>query len=455
MKSILLIDNDLDNKRLIGNYLSKKDYDVETVEDSKSALKNVVEKNFGLIISNLDVEKKDKLFFLKDLIEKVKDTPVIAMCENNNPEFAVDLIKNGAEDILLKPLNHEDLKQKVSEVISAKEEKVEADFIRGKSPVMNDLYSYIKKVAETDVSILLQGETGVGKEVIARHIHNLSDRHNKPFVAVDCGAIPTELADSEFFGHVKGAFTGAIKDKMGAFEEANGGTLFLDEIGNLQYNLQIKLLRALQERIITRVGAFNEIKVDIRVISATNEDIFTLIDENNFREDLFHRINEFRLNVPPLRSRVEDIKVLSDYFFNKFNKRFNKKTEGFDKDAFEIIQQYSWPGNIRELSNVIKRAVLLSETNFIDKKSLPKEIFDTNTKTDNIEETRKKIIKSEIKQGQSLKDISSEAEKYAIDFALEFSNDNKSEAAKILKIDRKTLYNKIDDLDLNDEGEDE
>jgi two-component system, NtrC family, response regulator HydG len=357
---------------------------------------------------------------------------------------AVKAIKNGASDYISKPFNPDEVllvianALKTSETISPKKttpkpngitQKLEKDFVLGISPASKKLKEYIDLVSPTTMSVLIVGESGTGKEVIAKTIHQKSAQKNNPFIAVDCGAIPKELAASEFFGHVKGSFTGAVVDKIGYFEAANGGTLFLDEIGNLSYENQIQLLRALQERKIKPVGSNKEIEVDIRIITATNEDLREAVKNGNFREDLYHRINEFSIQSPSLVDRAEDLMVFSDYFLEKANAQLNKNCIGFSDEVIAVFLRYNWPGNLRELQNTIKRATLLSSGSFIEKKALPAEFFMEENKKNN--------------------DFSlSVNERNAIIEALDQTKNNKSEAARLLKINRKTLYNKLSFYDI-------
>jgi two-component system response regulator HydG len=297
-------------------------------------------------------------------------------------------------------------------------------FVSGISEASKKLAEYIQLVSPTNMSVLIIGESGTGKEVIAKSIHQKSSRRDNNFIAVDCGAIPKELAASEFFGHVKGSFTGAIGDKVGYFQAASGGTIFLDEIGNLSYENQIQLLRALQERKIKPVGSNKEIDVDIRIVTATNEDLREAVKNGDFREDLYHRINEFSIHSPSLVEREEDLMIFSDFFLEKANQELNKEVIGFSPEVVTIFQNYGWPGNLRELQNSIKRATLLSQGDFIEKSALPVEFFQNSLKEVN--------------------DFSlSENEKEVILEALNQTKNNRSEAARLLKINRKTLYNKL------------
>lgn len=301
----------------------------------------------------------------------------------------------------------------------------ESDFIEGKSDPAKQLYSYVGLVAPTNMSVLINGASGTGKEYVAHRIHHSSKRADKPFIAIDCSSIPKELAASEFFGHIKGSFTGALSDKTGAFVAANGGTIFLDEIGNLSYDIQIQLLRALQERRIRPIGSTKEIEVDIRLISATNENLEEVIAKGNFREDLYHRINEFTLHIPSLKERREDILLFANFFLDLSNKELGKELIGFDPETTKALLAYSWPGNIRQMKNLIKRATLLAQGRFITLNEMGSEIVTSPKETVEL----------------LLHNTQSEMEQ--IKAALQQAGYNKSKAAKLLGIDRKTLYNKL------------
>jgi two-component system response regulator HydG len=371
------------------------------------------------------------------------NVPVILMTGYSDVSTAVKAIKNGAADYISKPFNPEEvllvitgalqISNKIVSTSKNKKQEVKKttdEFVKGISQASQKLAEYIQLVSPTNMSVLIIGESGTGKEVIAKSIHENSSRKNTNFIAVDCGSIPKELAASEFFGHLKGSFTGAIQDKIGFFEAANGGTIFLDEIGNLSYENQIQLLRALQERKIKPVGSNKEIDVDIRIITATNEDLREAVKKGDFREDLYHRINEFSIHSPSLVERNEDLMLFSAFFLEKSNQELNKNVIGFSSEVMTIFQNYRWPGNLRELQNCIKRATLLSQGDFIEKATLPVEFFQNEPTTTN--------------------DFSlSENEKDTILEALNKTNNNKTEAAKLLKINRKTLYNKLKLYDIN------
>jgi two-component system response regulator HydG len=319
----------------------------------------------------------------------------------------------------------------------------------GNSPIAEKLENHIKLVAPTDFSILVLGETGTGKEFISKRIHEFSSRSSGPFIAIDCGALPKELAGSELFGHVKGAFTGALDNKIGHFERANGGTIFLDEIGNLSYEVQIQLLRAIQERTIRKIGGSKEQDIDVRIIAATNENLIQQSGNGQFREDLYHRLNEFTLQAIPLRDRMGDLENFSTQFLEESNHRLNKHIKGFTSEVWEIFLGYDWPGNLRELKNIIKRSVLLCNETLISKESLPQEL-----------QNPENLIASQIKSNPYLDDSSVptatnykrqwvEQEKELIQKVLNDTKFNKSKAARILKMDRKTLYSKLEKYGLS------
>jgi two-component system response regulator HydG len=441
MPKILLIEDDISFCKLLERFLVKKAYDVTIAFSAEEARLAIKKESFDLILTDLRLPDSDGIGLMTEFKNSNPNIPVILMTGYSDVNTAVKAIKNGAADYISKPFNPDEVLlvitnalQSENTEIPSKEKKVvkkqvansENEFVKGISVASKKLLDHIQLVSPTDMSVLIIGESGTGKEIIAKSIHQQSTRKNNNFIAVDCGAIPKELAASEFFGHLKGSFTGAISDKMGYFEAANGGTLFLDEIGNLSYENQIQLLRALQERKIKPVGSNKEINVDIRIITATNEDLREAVKNGDFREDLYHRINEFSIQSPSLKDREEDLMVFADYFLEKANQQLNKEIIGFSPEVVDIFQKYNWPGNLRELQNCIKRATLLSRGDFIESDVLPAEFF--------------QVQKQSTNNGSfSL----SENEKEAIIHALSKAQNNKSEAAKLLKITRKTLYNKL------------
>ena len=465
-RRILIIDDDLDMCTLLSKFLSKKGYDAEAAHSASKGIAKVSEGFFDIVLCDFRLGDKDG----KDVLLKIKDlspeTIVIIITGYSDIKTAVDVIKLGAFDYITKPLVPDEVisviekalaqpaddhvtpsvstpaaKNKKSYVVSANKE-----FLVGQDGETAQLYKQIEIVASTNYSIILYGESGTGKEVIAKTIHEYSNRRNNPFVAMDCGTLSKELAGSELFGHVKGAFTGAIVDKEGHFELANGGTLFLDEVTNLSYEIQAALLRVIQERKFKRVGGTKEMDVDVRIIVASNENLQDAYRKGKFREDLYHRFNEFSINLPPLRNRKVDIPLFADFFLDKTNKELNKSIEGYEDDVQEMFINYTWPGNLREFRNVVRRAVLLTPSGKISAKVLPWEITNSYThphssphKNDN----NNSLEENSIPKDLDLKDAAAKAEYDTIMNVLKDVNFNKTKAAEILKIDRKTLYNKI------------
>ncbi len=434
MYRILIIEDDVAFCNLLEKFLVKNSYLVTTSFSGKDAKQKILKEQFDLIITDLRLPDYSGIDLLLEFKKNYAKIPVLLMTGYSDVSTAVKALKNGAADYISKPFNPEEVLLVIKNALENSQEKnltttsknnqnTETEYVLGISKVSKKLLEHIELVSPTDISVLIIGESGTGKEVIAKKIHQKSSRKNNSFIAVDCGAIPKELATSEFFGHQKGSFTGAINDKIGYFEAANGGTLFLDEIGNLSYENQIQLLRALQERKVKPIGSNKEVDVDVRIITATNEDLQESIRKGNFREDLFHRINEFSIVSPALRDRNEDLMLFAHFFLEKANQQLNKNIIGFSKEVIGIIQHYAWRGNLRELQNCIKRATLLTQGSWIEKSVLPNEIIENRT---------------------DFTDLSlMENEKNAIISALNKTDNNKSEASKLLKITRKTLYNKL------------
>ncbi len=437
--SILIIDDDPYIITLLDNYFKREGYKTYTAYNGKPALKLLSSEHIDVVLCDIRLPDIEGTELLKHIRQLTPETVVIMMTAYAEIRAAVDSIKAGAFEYVTKPILPDEISDIVRRAANKKIGKgtqADDDFITGDSSKMLEVIEQAKLVAPTDMSVLIQGETGSGKEYIARLIHNNSTRKAKKFVAIDCGAIPRELASSEMFGHIKGAFTGAISDKSGYFEQANGGTIFLDEIGNLTYETQVKLLRAIQQKVITRVGDSKEIKVDVRIISATNSDMLKALGDGHFREDLYHRINEFKIELPPLRNRGNDIITFANHFLAEANQNLNKNVKGFDDKVINAFLNYTWHGNLREMRNVIKRSVLVTRTDYVTISALPEEL-----KLKYSQETEHKIPTD---NSLNLKNASDVAEKYVVEKALKEANFNKSLAAKILKIDRKTLYNKIE-----------
>ena len=433
MKHILIVEDDTTFAVMLQTWLSKKKFSVASVSGIAAAKKTLIESSVDLVLCDLRLPDGDGIDLLEWVSNRNVNVPLIVMTSYAAIPSAVQAMKLGARDYISKPVNPEDLLQKINEVFNAcvktgkqipVSESVpeETNYLEGQSEAARQLYTYVKLVAPTSMSVLINGASGTGKEYVAKRIHQLSKRSEKPFVAIDCGAIPKELAASEFFGHKKGSFTGAIEDKVGAFIEADGGTIFLDEIGNLSYDVQVQLLRVLQERRVKPIGTTTEVKVDVRLIAATNEDLKAAIKSGAFREDLYHRINEFTIYMPHLCERGEDIPLFANFFLDQANRELEKPVPGFLPEAMERISQYTWPGNLREMRNTVMRAALLAQGNPIRVEHLG---IDMNIdKPINI-----------------LHDPDSERTK--IVSALQKCSGNKSKAAAMIGIERKTLYNKL------------
>jgi two-component system response regulator HydG len=441
MKKILIIDDDKNNCELLAGYLEKNGYQTAYSLFGKTGIERVTSENFDIVLSRFRLPDSDGLEILKKIKEIKPTLPVIIMTAYAEVRMAVKMIKSGAFDYVTMPIHQEEILRSIERATAKKKKKENSstfgkEFITGQSKVIHKVLNHVNVVAPTEITVLIEGETGSGKEYIARAIHYKSKRKKKPFIAVDCGAIPKELANSELFGHVKGAFTGAVKEKKGFFEEAKGGTLFLDEIGNLPHANQVKLLRALQERVINRVGDNRDIKVDVRLIVATNDDLMEQMENNEFREDLYHRINGFKISLPALRQRGEDILEFTDYFISKANDSFQRNVTALDDEVKELFLNYEWHGNIRELQNVVNRAVLLTKGQTINADVLPPEIIGS---------MKKQTVNATINEFDTydLKEVTEITEKQVIQDALEKAKFNKSKAAQMLNIDRKTLYKKI------------
>ncbi len=433
MLSILIVEDDITFSLMLTTWLGKKGFVVRSSSSVSDAKRRLGEEVFDLVISDLRLPDSDGIDLLKWLKSTHPSLPLIMMTSYAEIQTAVQAMKLGAADYIAKPLNPDELLGKIKELVRV-EEKAPARapvpsapdlYIEGQSQAARQLYEHVRLVAPTDMSVLVTGASGTGKEYIARRIHEQSNRSKAPFVAVDCGAIPKELAASEFFGHVKGSFTGAIENKTGAFVAAQGGTIFLDEIGNLTYEVQVQLLRALQERKVKPIGSNQEIAINVRLISATNENLRQAIEKGDFREDLYHRINEFTIRIPDLKERKEDLLLFANHFLDLANSELQKDIIGFDNDTMQLFQSYSWPGNLRQMKNVIKYAPLLAPGRYITRKELPEELTEnlpshTNIQLKNVEHERDLIRK-----------------------ALQECGNNKTRAAQLLGIDRKTLYNKL------------
>jgi two-component system response regulator HydG len=430
---------------MLKTFLVKKGYDVAEAFSVSEALKIFRTDTYDIVLADYRLPDGSGLDILKETKSIRPETGIIIMTGYADIRMAVQTVKMGAFDYVAKPINPDEILLTIQNLLDHKSPadspvrntsiRDDKQYIQGVSDNAHEVKGFVNLVAPTNLSVIIQGDSGTGKEYVARRIHSESQRSNKPFVAVDCGALSKDLALSEFFGHIKGSFTGAISDKIGQFEQANGGTIFLDEIGNLSYEVQINLLRAIQERKIKPIGSNREIRVDVRIIVASNEDLLEAVKRNQFREDLYHRLNEFSINVAPLSDRLRDLPIYANHFLRQANKELNKSVTGFNDDVLEIFNFYSWPGNIRELRNVIRRAVLVEQGTTISIKSLPPEIISSRNNRLNATLTNS--------QPENLKDLKEMAERELILTTLEKVRYNKSKAATILNIDRKTLYNKM------------
>lgn len=451
MKNILIIDDDPEICLLLSKYLQKKGFETIQFNAGKEAELWLKQNGCDLILCDFKLPDYNGL----EMIEKIKilrpQVPIILITGYSDVRTAVEALKKGAFEYVTKPLYPDEILVSIQEALQhgtqpkaerttqRKTQKTpKRTFIKGESPSSRAVQKHIELIAPTDMSVIITGETGTGKEYAARAIHEQSKRAGQPFVALDCGAIPKELAGSELFGHVKGAFTGALKDKKGCFEIANGGTLFLDEIGNLTYENQVKLLRVLQERSVKPIGSNQQKEVDVRILVATNEDLKKAVRKGDFREDIYHRLNEFKIELSPLRERLDDITIFTEHFIQKANLELEKEVKALSNGAWEKLKTHSWPGNLRELKNVIKRAVLLAEAETIEVAHLPQ---DLSFSTDQEDETIQLLIEQD--RVYSLKKVTEVAEKQAIQNALKFTNNNRTKTAELLQVDRKTLYNKL------------
>lgn len=463
-KRVLIIDDDMDMCTLLSRFLTRSGYETDVAYSGQKGIAKFEEEAFDVVLCDYRLGNMDGKEVLL-AVKKIKpDTIVLIITGYSDIKIAIDVIKQGAFDYITKPLIPDEVLSVLNKALSQSDgepaktntakgkagqsKTPKQDFLVGEAPATKDLYRQIEIVAPTNYSIILYGESGTGKEVIAKTIHQLSSRKDKPFVAMDCGTLSKELAGSELFGHVKGAFTGALADKEGHFELANGGTLFLDEVGNLSIDIQAALLRVIQERKFKRVGGNKEMDVDVRIIVASNENLQEAYQKGKFREDLYHRFNEFSINLPPLRNRKPDIAAFADFFLQKTNEELGKNVTGFEPHVIEMFLNYSWPGNLREFRNVVRRAVLLTQGDQITEKTLPWEITNVNPLTATPEPAQKEQAAATtttitIKKDIGLKGAASKAEYETIMSVLKEVKFNKKKAAEVLNIDRKTLYNKL------------
>jgi len=460
-KQILIVEDERDMQFILANILKEKGYETIVTEDGQKALKEVKKGSVNLVLLDLRLPGMDGMEVLEKIKEIDKDLSVIMLTASGDIRDSVRAMKLGATDYLTKPFETEELVLTIKKALKTQylsreverlrnrlREKTATEEFMGVSSQIKQILKQVDIIAPTNMTVIIQGGSGTGKELIANMIHQKSPRKDKPFIVIDSGAIPETLVESELFGYEKGAFSGADAQKEGTFEQAHEGTLFLDEIANLPIGAQAKLLRAIQERRIQHLGGKKDIRVDVRIIAATNTNLFESVKTGKFRDDLFHRLNEFVISLPSLRERREDIPVLAKYFLNEANHELNKKIKGFSAEAMKSLLNYRWPGNVRELKNVIKRVVLLVDSPYIK----PTDLVLLNDTAS----FKKPNIQQDIEKGTSLRKIMKEAteqiEEKAIKQALAKTGGNKARAAKILKITRTTLYSKIKEFRLDKPG---
>jgi two-component system response regulator AtoC len=456
MKRILVIDDEANMRHMLAALLSGKGYTVETASDGKVALESLERQKFDFVLCDIKMPKMDGMAFLQSAVQEGFEVTIIMMSAFGAVDTAIEAMKNGAYDYISKPFKADEIvlvlkkaeereRLRAENVVLRKkiaglEQKSGLDKMIGKSRVMQELFELADKVARHLTTVLITGESGTGKELVARGIHNKSPRCKKDFVAINCGSIPENLLESELFGYVKGAFTGADRDKVGLFEVANGATLFLDEIGELPLSMQVKLLRVLQEQEIRRIGAASPAKIDVRVIAATSKNLADDVRHGRFREDLYYRLNVVELHVPPLRERAEDIPLLSNHFINVFASSLDiEPIEGISSAAMKLLLTYHWPGNVRELENAMERAVVLTNHQQVRPENLPEKISGRSygRRLDDI------LCTFSLKEGRKI------LEQRLISRALEATAGNKSRASELLEISYPSLLSKIKEYELS------
>lgn len=465
MKSrILVVDDEESIREFLNIMLRKEGYDVTCVEDGQQAMDILKKKSFEMIISDLQMPHVTGLELLKFVRENYPDLLFLLITAFGTTETAVEAMKMGAYDYITKPFKLDEVRINISNALRSKTYEVENRTLKreltkehsfqnlvGNSQAMHAIYDMVKRVSETPTNILVTGESGTGKEMIAKAIHYNGMFKDKPFISVNCGAIPESLMESEMFGHKKGSFTGAIVDKAGLFEAADGGTLFLDEVGELPLTIQVKMLRAIQERVIRRVGSTEDTHVHVRIIAATNRDLEQMVKEGTFRQDLYYRLNVIQIRSPGLRERRDDIPLLAKHFLKKYNDRLNKKISGISQEALNILKNYDYPGNVRELENIIERTVALEAGASILPESLPPFVKTTSG--------QKQMVSSEgieiTEEGVDLEKIIGQIEKELIIKAIHAANGTKKKAAKLLGITFRSMRYRVEKFNLGSISDDE
>jgi len=456
-KKILVVDDEPEICWIVKKVLVDEGFEVELAFDGERGLEVVEQMEPDLVLLDLRLPGIDGLEALKQIREQRAKLPVVILSAFENVGAAVRAMKLGAYDCISKPLNVDEMLITLKNALQTSELISEVDYLKQQiasrkqenmfwsCPEMQKLMSMVDRIACYDVTVLIQGESGTGKEIIAEYVHAHSARAQKPFVSIDCGALPASLVDSELFGYERGAFTGAHERKLGRFELAQGGTLFLDEIGNLSSAIQVKLLRVLQERKLQRLGGKGEIGIDVRIITATNSELEQAIQAGSFREDLYHRLNEFRLQLPPLRERGEDTELLARHFLERFNRQFGKSIQAFSPEVWNVLKQYAWPGNIRELMHAVKRAVVLA-SDTIEVQHLPPEILEHRPQPQVLSDPEPQPSAALRSLKEICQEVSRRVERETIVRMLEETRWNKVKTAKLLKINYKTLFNKMKEL---------
>jgi nitrogen regulation protein NR(I) len=462
-KQVLIVDDEPNLRKILAAQLSRDGYDVMTAEDGEQGLAALREHHIDLVITDLKMPKVDGMELLREALRLDPDLPVVMITAHGTVDTAVEALKTGAFDYLTKPFDKDEVRQIVGKALRTRQLAGEEVSVRqvapgarfgiiGSSAGIADLYAVLERVADTPTTVLLTGESGTGKELVARALHAHSSRSDKPFIKVNCAAIPKELIESELFGYERGAFTGAVSSKPGRFELANGGTLFLDEIGEIPVEMQVKLLRALQESEFERVGGIKTIHVDVRLVAATNRDLKKLLASGSFREDLFYRLNVVPIRLPALRERAGDIPALAEHFLAKFNERLKKHVTAVDADALEALADYAWPGNIRELENVIERAVLFCDGQKLRAQDLPAEVRGPlgAPQLPLTDADLSAALASEGGLKEHVKVAMSRLERELVGRALSQTGGNVTHAARLLKISRKGLQLKMKELGLRE-----
>ncbi len=446
--TILIADDEPEIRNSLSAVLQDEGYICYTAGDGLEALKTIMDQDIDVLISDIKMPAIDGLKLLEKTLQRSPQTLVVLITAYASVETAIQALRMGASDYLLKPLDFDEVILRLKHLMQRKALALENQYLReqisreynfydiiGESEAMNKVFDLIRKVSGTTTNVLITGRSGTGKELVARAVHVNSDRADKRFIPVNCGAIPENLFESELFGYRKGAFSGAVSNHNGVFKEATGGTIFLDEIGEIPEHIQVKLLRAIQEKEIQPLGSSVSVKVDVRIVAATNRNLEEEVDKGNFREDLFYRLNIIEINVPELSERKDDVPLLARHFMNKYNREFHRQIKGIDSEAVKALMQYEWKGQVRELENVIERTVLLCEGDYIQKSDLPVGLQQNNQSTEG---------NGDLFGIENLEQSLAEFEKRHITNMLSMLNGNRAEASRRLGIDPSTLYRKME-----------